>query len=92
MGVEVRPVFRIVKQSPVIYSNRTATPMLLSLSIFLRSTLTTLPFLIRAKPPFSSAKAGVRGMLISTVWPARMGIVIGTLRKTPVLLMLELRP
>ena len=81
-----------VKQTFINYSKRMATPMLASLSMFLRSTLTTFPLLIRANRPFSSANAIVRGKLISTMWPVRTGVVIGRETKTPVLLILVLRP
>lgn len=80
------------KKRFIHYSNAIATPILASLSTFLRSTLITLPLLIRANCPFSFAKVTVRGKLISTVWPDRTGVVIGTIIKTPVLLTLELWP
>ena len=74
------------------YTNWIATPILASLNISLCSTLTTLPPLIRANWPFCFANASVRGKLISTKWPERIGVVIGNLMKTPVLLMFALRP
>lgn len=77
---------------PITYSNAIPKPMHASLSMFLRSTLTTRPFLIRANCPFSSAKSAVRGKFNSTTLPAWTGVVIGTVMKTPTLLMLELRP
>ena len=81
-----------VKERLVIYSKVMATPILAFLSISLRSTLTTLPLLIRAYCPFSCANVVVRGKFISTILPGRTGVVIGTVTKTPVLLTFELRP
>ncbi len=74
------------------YSNAIAMPIVVSFRIFWRSTLTTLPLLTRANCPFSFASTSVRGKFTSTVLPARTGVVIGTVIKTPVLLMLALLP
>jgi hypothetical protein len=62
------------------------------LSISLRSTLTTTPLLIREYCPFSFASASVRGKLISKECPKRIGAVMGSFKRTPLLLMFELRP
>jgi hypothetical protein len=59
---------------------------------FFRSTLTILPVLIRANCPFSLARVSVRGKFNSTRWPVRTGAVTGSVMKTPVLLILQLRP
>jgi len=68
------------------------TPISAFSSKVVRSTLTILPVLIRANRPFSFARASVRGKLTSTSRPVRTGAVTGSTMKTPVLLILQLRP
>jgi hypothetical protein len=80
------------EQCLIIYSKAIPTPISAFSRRFFRSTLTILPLLIRANCPFSFAKVSVRGKLSSTRWPVRIGAVIGSVIKTPVLLILQLRP
>jgi hypothetical protein len=83
-----------IHQSPFTnyYSKAMPTPISAFSRRFLRSTLTILPVLIRANCPFSFAKVSVRGKFSSTRLPVRTGAVTGSVMKTPVLLMLQLRP
>jgi hypothetical protein len=73
-------------------ANCTAIPMPPPLSMFLRSTRSTLPDFIRAYWPFCFAKAVVRGKLISTSCPGLTGVIIGIEMNTPPLLTLMLLP